>query len=82
MVIDTDQLKARGWTDEQVNEVQAYLDSLDFHDDYEFADNFRVARPDNPDDEDLYERAAMQGCCGSHNHTLPSGIKVGFNYGH
>lgn len=76
------ELRERGWTEEQIQEVVNLLDALDFTSEYEFADNHRFARPDNPTELSLYDDYASRGCCGSYDAALPSGIKVGFNYGH
>lgn len=58
-------------------------------DDYENADNFRVAREGHPDEVSEYERRRADGCCGSEDVTLDVTwdgntvhVLYGFNYGH
>lgn len=55
-------------------------------DEYEYMDNYRVARVDDGDAQRRYEEARDSGCCGSHDVDLtgPDGhvYSLGFNYGH
>lgn len=54
-------------------------------DQYEYADNHRVARLDNQAELDAYDDAKRAGCCGSVDVEIdtPDGkILYGFNYGH
>jgi hypothetical protein len=52
---------------------------------YDYTDNFRVARADDAEEVQEYEAVAKQGCCGFHDQDVKIGgvlIKFGFNYGH
>ena len=74
-----------GWPDEHVLAVKDFLDNFD-DEAYEHADNFRYARVGNREEEDLYEKAARQGCCGSDDATVTARdgqvIRIGWNFGH
>jgi len=52
---------------------------------YEYADNFRTAVTDDPQDMLNYEAAQDRGCCGSFDRKFNYKGKdywIGFNYGH
>jgi hypothetical protein len=52
---------------------------------YEFADNYRVARVNDPFEMLIFEHIQRTGCCGSLNFDIElEGVryKVGFNFGH
>lgn len=81
--IDTiEMMRARGWTEQELEAVDRHLSSLDFDKDFDYADNDRFARRSNPEEVAEYERIAAKGCCGSYDEELPGGLMVGFNYGH
>lgn len=53
--------------------------------DYDYMDNFRVAKVGNRQHYHHYRKAKERGCCGSHDEiiTTPWGqFHIGFNYGH
>jgi hypothetical protein len=52
---------------------------------YDYVDNWRIARADNPAEVAEYNRIAERGCCGAVNEIVYfQGVKfmIGFNYGH
>jgi hypothetical protein len=52
---------------------------------FEFQDNHRYARVDNPAEVAAYEARRWQGCCGTHDvelDTVDGRIMYGFNHGH
>lgn len=52
---------------------------------YEYVDNHRVARVNNPTEMAAYEEAKAYGCCGSRDRIIEiDGVEItfGFNYGH
>jgi hypothetical protein len=72
------------WTEEQRAAIEAYESAVDW-DHYQYADNFRIARKDRPDEVANYERLAREGCCGSYDDEFEAGgttILYGFHYGH
>lgn len=53
--------------------------------DYDYSDNERIARTDNPLEMAVYEYQFKNGCCGYYDKTVTlNGVeyKIGFNYGH
>lgn len=55
--------------------------------DFEYTDNFRLARKGDADDEAAYEETRRGGCCGYHDIEIgpsPGGYTYlyGFNFGH
>lgn len=72
-------------TDEEIVLIGNFWDDKE-QGDYDFADNFRIATVGNTEEEQAYEEAQADGCCGFFDtvFTLPDGtqFKWGFNYGH
>lgn len=70
-------------------EIKAVLrEELSYHIDrcgLDYADNFRYACYDNPEEMAEYNRKVQEGCCGQFDHRFKyQGIDyiVGCNYGH
>lgn len=77
------ELKSKGWTDEQIAKVQEFLDLPE--NDEDCRDTLRFARSNHPDEVMEYRNIQQGGCCGSRDVELLDGenvIMVGFNYGH
>lgn len=77
------ELKAKGWTDNQVEAVYAFFDAPEH--DQECRDNLRMARASNVEECHHYEDMVHHGCCGSCDMEIEvdgEKILVGYNYGH
>lgn len=79
------ELKNRGWSEDQIAAVYNHAEVIDWND-YEFSDNWRYARRDNPAEVAEYATIRANGCCGYYDVEIPvygqSTIMFGFNYGH
>lgn len=85
-----DQLKWRGWTDNQIRHacdaVQRVVCSGDWHhweeedgfclynDEYEYADNWRFARAHVKKEVREYRERQARGCCGFYDTTINTGV--------
>lgn len=72
---------------EDLEEVQNFLhDTYHNHEDYEFADNLRIAWVGSRSELAQYDDIRSSGCCGYFDQELKckSGriYQIGFNYGH
>ncbi len=84
-------LSTRGWTQQQ---IRAALETLHrtYRNDaqYDYADNLRLARAENPEEVAAYDHVASEGCCGAVDERVTvteadqssTVILVGFNFGH
>ncbi|MBX9690878.1 MAG: hypothetical protein K2Z81_00730 [Cyanobacteria bacterium] len=84
-------LRRYGWTKAQIRMVCKRIDEINHdEDDYENADNLRIARKSNEKEVDEYNEVAETGCCGVYDEELEveaggnnkEVVLFGFNYGH
>lgn len=68
------------------NFIDRYLKSMVNSAKYEFVDNIRKARMDNPEEMKVYIEQMKKGCCGCVDEVMWDGdgtpYVIGFNYGH
>ena len=71
---------------EPTQDEQAAIDEWEKGGEWDYVDNHRIARLDNPQEVEEYHKAQAEGCCGFEDVELETkdGIKFlyGFNYGH
>lgn len=75
-----DDLRANGWTDAELATLRAFYAESE-SDEYDYQDNYRMARVGNDEEVAEYERIRQRGCCG-HFDEVRDGVMFGFNYGH
>ena len=78
------ELANKGYQLESIKKIIEYFNSID-DEEYEYMDNQRYARKDNPPEVDEYNKREENGCCGSCDKEIetPDGVVlIGFNYGH
>jgi len=76
---------------EAVTQIMSVVNSTYMNsEEYENADNFRIARASDPEEIKAYELAFLDGCCGFYDtlvmvegrHGGVEAFLLGFNYGH
>ena len=74
---------------ENYQDILAYIGKIvrgsGEHDEYDYADNYRIAAVNNEFEVMMYERIKEDGCCGSYDRKINFKGKeyfIGFNYGH
>jgi len=78
---------------EAADHIQMVVDATyNNYEEYDCADNFRIARASDPEEVKAYQDAYDEGCCGFYdtvimvqhesNNFLSEAFLFGFNYGH
>ena len=80
------ELTEKGWDEHHADQVEYWMLRYWYSDDFDYTDNFRVARGWIPSEVREYDKKQKNGCCGSVDDGLSTvegnTIRVGFNHGH